>query len=54
MRSYGIDLKKNSLFCHNKIIIKSKKIPFELNGVTILKAFVIIVVGEIGVNKYID
>jgi hypothetical protein len=33
---------------------KSKKIAFELNDATILKAFVIILVGEIGVNNYID
>jgi hypothetical protein len=36
------------------IIIKSKKIAFELNDATILKVFVIILVGEIGVNNYID
>jgi hypothetical protein len=36
------------------IIIKSKKIAFELNDATILKAFVIILAREIGVNNYID
>ncbi|MGK0326258.1 MAG: hypothetical protein ACJA2M_002497 [Polaribacter sp.] len=40
----------NVLFYHNKI----KKIAFELNDTNILKAFVIILVGEVGVNNYID
>jgi hypothetical protein len=36
------------------IIIKSKKNAFQLNGIHIVKAFVIILVGKILVNKYID
>ena len=51
-----VDISSNIIDGHTIALMEfnQKKIPFELNGVTILKAFVIIVVGEIGVNKYID